>query len=187
MSYVSNSAETPPPSKDDPYLLGFDEENAGDALRSLSSETAREIVTLLQENPSTAPDVAASLDTSLQNVHYHLDRLQDADVVHDVGTVYSEKGREMAVYESAGSPILLVGGDATDRERLADHLSELLGALGIVALTSVAVQRTVHQSGTPSPAAAGEVGALLPPGMIAFVAGVGIVSLLIWIRSLGRR
>ena len=68
---------------------------------ALGSETARAILTALEEEPAPASDVADRVDTTLQNVQYHLANLQAADLVVAAGTWYSDKGREMTVYAPA--------------------------------------------------------------------------------------
>lgn len=67
-------------------------------LQSLSSETAQAILGILHDEPGTASDIADAVDTSLQNAHYHLDKLSESGLVEPVDTWYSEKGKEMTVY-----------------------------------------------------------------------------------------
>jgi predicted ArsR family transcriptional regulator len=67
-------------------------------LQSLSSETAQAILGYLHDEPGTATDIADAVGTSLQNVHYHLDRLSETGVVEPIDTWYSTKGKEMTVY-----------------------------------------------------------------------------------------
>lgn len=69
-----------------------------EVLRALTSETAREIAGTLGEEPATVSNIADAVDTSLQNVQYHLARLSEVDLVEAVDTWYSEKGKEMTVY-----------------------------------------------------------------------------------------
>jgi DNA-binding transcriptional ArsR family regulator len=80
-------------------------------LDALGSETARAIVAALSEEPGTTSELADRVGTSLQNAHYHLDRLEDADLVQVVGTHYSVRGSEMDVYAPAYDPLVLVGGE----------------------------------------------------------------------------
>ena len=70
-------------------------------LDSLTSKTAQSILVELSDEPGTPGEVADRVDTSLQNVGYHLSKLEDAGLVTVVGTRYSSKGREMNVYASA--------------------------------------------------------------------------------------
>ncbi len=78
--------------------LDLTDEPVTEVLEALASETSREILDRLDAEPAPASDVAEDLDTSVQNVHYHLDRLQEADLVAQVTTWYSSRGKEMAVY-----------------------------------------------------------------------------------------
>lgn len=72
--------------------------DAGPVLDVLSSETARATVVALRDGPATTSTLAGRVDTSLQNVWYHLSKLEDVGLVTVAGTRYSEKGREMDVY-----------------------------------------------------------------------------------------
>ncbi|MDY6817829.1 MAG: helix-turn-helix domain-containing protein [Halobacteriales archaeon] len=82
-------------------------EDAGPVLEALASETARAIVAELQDEPATATEIAERIDTSLQNVSYHLSDLKETTLVTDVGTRYSEKGREMTVYASEATALVI--------------------------------------------------------------------------------
>lgn len=69
-----------------------------DVLDVLSSETAQAVVATLSDDPTTASDVAEAVDTSLQNVQYHLSHLEEAGLVEPVDTWYSARGKPMTVY-----------------------------------------------------------------------------------------
>ncbi|MFB6254644.1 MAG: ArsR/SmtB family transcription factor, partial [Halobacteriaceae archaeon] len=52
----------------------------GDAIfEALSSATARQILTAVYEKPRSASDLAEQTDTSLQNINYHIEKLQEVD------------------------------------------------------------------------------------------------------------
>lgn len=87
-----------------------DLDDAGDILDVLSSTTARTILTSLYRNPGPASEIADRVDTSLQNVTYHLRRLRNADLITVVSTWYSSKGLEMDVYAPTKEPLILVAG-----------------------------------------------------------------------------
>lgn len=78
-----------------------------DVFRVLSSETAQAILGTLGDDPKPASEIAEAVGTSLQNTHYHLERLVAADLVEPVDTWYSVKGREMAVYALTAEELLL--------------------------------------------------------------------------------
>ncbi|WP_152040730.1 ArsR/SmtB family transcription factor [Salinigranum salinum] len=92
------------PERDHRYLSL---EEAGTVLESLSSETAQSIVVELGSEPATPTEIAERTGTSIQNVSYHLSRLEDAELVTVVGTRYSEKGREMKLYASAVTSLVI--------------------------------------------------------------------------------
>jgi DNA-binding transcriptional ArsR family regulator len=82
----------------DTRVVALDTEEAATICASLASETANRILSQLFAEPATASDLADRVDTSLQNAHYHLERLQEADIVRVVDTWYSSRGVEMNVY-----------------------------------------------------------------------------------------
>jgi DNA-binding transcriptional ArsR family regulator len=98
-------SDTPTDVDTDPRVLGLDE--AAEVFGALSSGTARDLLASLHESPAAPSELAASLGTSIQNVGYHLDRLEAVGLVEVVGSRYSEKGAEMDVYAPTGSPLLI--------------------------------------------------------------------------------
>ncbi|WP_254829297.1 ArsR/SmtB family transcription factor [Haloglomus salinum] len=85
-------------------------DDAGDVVNALTSETARKLVDRIYAEPGTASDLAEDVDTSLQNVQYHLGRLETAGVVEVVGTWYSQRGNDMDVYGPSNEPLVIVAG-----------------------------------------------------------------------------
>ncbi len=91
-----------------------DREEPTDVLQVLSSESAQKILGTLKSEPKTASDIAKSVDQSVQNVSYHLERLCEADLITPVETWYSEKGREMTVYALTTEQLVVRFHDSTD-------------------------------------------------------------------------
>ena len=79
----------------------------GALLEALSTETARRIVAGLEESPKPASEIAAETDTSLQNVGYHLDRLEDVGLVEVAGKRYSSKAKQMDVYVPTSTSLVV--------------------------------------------------------------------------------
>ncbi len=125
----------------DPRVVGVDSEDADKLVSALSSETGRRILSALYEEPATPAALAERVDTSLQNVQYHLGKLEDGNLVEVADTAYSEKGREMNVYAPVAEPLVLFAGNESDTVGLKSALSNLLGGLGILGLASLVVQR----------------------------------------------
>jgi DNA-binding transcriptional ArsR family regulator len=119
----------------DPSVLCIDDDATREVFAALSSETAHDLFRLLNEDPATPATLADRLDLSVQNVHYHLENLQDADLVEVVDTCYSEKGREMDVFVVSRDPTLVFLGTSDDRpslERAFRSLSSMLGLPSIL-------------------------------------------------------
>jgi DNA-binding transcriptional ArsR family regulator len=141
--------ESPP---DGPRVLSLDEEASAEALSALSSETARRLLQALYEQPRTAPELREEVGTSLQNVHYHLERLESADLIEPTATGYSEKGTEMSVYAPKNEALVLFAGEEQTRSRLRETLSRLLGGIGVLAFGTLALRALLDRFG---PTAAG--------------------------------
>ncbi|WP_162524344.1 ArsR/SmtB family transcription factor [Halobellus captivus] len=136
---------TRPPDAD-PAVFDVVADDAGELVDALGSETARQLLHALHEDPAPPSELARELDTSVQNVHYHLSKLRTAGVVESVGTRLSEKGNEMTVYAPAADPIVLVGSSsASQRETLRRSLADWVTGVAVLALVSVAVQATAER------------------------------------------
>jgi DNA-binding transcriptional ArsR family regulator len=123
-----------------PRLVGIDDEAADEVFAALSSATARAILGALYEQPGTASDLARAADTSLQNVRYHLDKLEAAGLIEVVDTWYSERGTEMSVYAPADDSLVVFAGEEEDHS-LRAALSSLLGGVGLLAVVALVLDR----------------------------------------------
>jgi DNA-binding transcriptional ArsR family regulator len=143
-----------------PRVVGLDSEDADALMSALSSTTARRILASLHEDPAPPAELAARVDTSLQNTQYHLERLEEAGAVDVVGTAYSEKGREMDVYGPADEPLVIFAGRDESASGLRAALSRLVGGFAALAVGALAIQETLGPGigtlfGTGSPPPAG--------------------------------
>jgi DNA-binding transcriptional ArsR family regulator len=136
----------------DPRVVGVDSEDADDLMSALTSRTARRLLSILHEEPAPPSGLADQVDTSLQNVQYHLERLEDAGAVEVVGTAYSEKGREMDVYAPADEPLVIYAGREEEASGLRAALSRLVSGVVALAVGAVAVQEAFGE-GIPFPVA----------------------------------
>jgi len=144
-----------PRPRDDPKVYGLEEEQTQDALSALSAETAREILTKLYDEPAAPAELQKDVGTSLQNVHYHLDNLESADLIRQVGTRYSEKGNEMAVFAPASDAVVFMAGDNDSRSRLQRALARVVGGVGVLAAASLAFGAAVQRWLAPEPSSTG--------------------------------
>jgi len=98
-------------------VLPLEDEEAARLINCLTTDTARSTLTALQRESATASELADTVETSLQNVRHHLQRLQDAGLVQVVGTRYSVKGREMKVYGTTNESLVVCVGNGSGRVR----------------------------------------------------------------------
>jgi DNA-binding transcriptional ArsR family regulator len=89
-------------------------QEANGLINALSSDIGRQILTVLHDDAMPPSEIAAAVDTSIQNVTYHLDQLQEAGLVAITDTWYSSRGREMDVYALKADPIMLCIGEMED-------------------------------------------------------------------------
>ncbi|MFW6436159.1 MAG: ArsR/SmtB family transcription factor [Halococcoides sp.] len=123
---------------DGPRVFDLDSPEGEVAIDSLSSETARRLLSALYDRPATPPELRDEIGTSLQNVHYHLEQLSDAGLIRKGGVSYSEKGTEMSVYEPAGEALLVVAGERSVRDRVRSLVTRVLGGVGTLAVATLA-------------------------------------------------
>jgi DNA-binding transcriptional ArsR family regulator len=179
----------------DPEVVGLDGEAAEELVGALQAETARELLSELYDEPAAPSELADRVDTSLQNAQYHLEKLEDADLIEVADTVYSEKGREMRVFAPASSPLVMVAGREEQTSTLRTALGRLLGAVGVLAAASVGVQAflgdrlgdTGGSSGGVSvqtTETAAREGLFVQPGVLFFLGGLvalaGVVAYARW-------
>ena len=100
----------------DSHVVSLGDDGSDAVFSVLSSTLARRVLAELYRSPATQSELADRVDTSIQNVSYHLDNLVDAGLVDIVDEWYSEKGRRMDVYAPEGSPLVLVVGDDAEAE-----------------------------------------------------------------------
>jgi predicted ArsR family transcriptional regulator len=118
-------------------VLTIDDEKTDEVLSSVSSATAREILTSVHDSPKIPIDLADELGTTTQNVRYHLDNLEDAGLIEVCDVCYSEKGREMSVYQPSDTPSMLVFGKETDGPRMRKVLTKVSSSVGPAAIAVV--------------------------------------------------
>ncbi|WP_126662170.1 ArsR/SmtB family transcription factor [Haloterrigena salifodinae] len=133
--FRSEPAET----EGQPRIVGLEGEDADAVFSALSSTTARRIYARLDEEPATPSDVAEAIDSSIQNVRYHLENLEEAGLVEVVDTWYSSRGNEMSVYATTDGPLIVTSDDST-ASRLREALSRFVGGVALLAAGGLFVQ-----------------------------------------------
>lgn len=73
-------------------VITIDDDEADRVFAALSADSARELLSALNEAPATVPELAEVTGLTPQNVSYHLGNLEEADLVAAVETVGAENG-----------------------------------------------------------------------------------------------
>ncbi|ERH06778.1 MAG: putative transcriptional regulator [Halonotius sp. J07HN4] len=148
------NSDNPPAIDPEPKILSPDSDDTGAVLDALGSETSRELYAALLSEPRTASELAATVDTSIQTVSYHIDNLQEADLVEPGTTRYSDRGREMTVWVPVSRGILVTDNPDTDRlrRRVASVLGLAIGAATIDVGVAVLAQRVLRRPTRLAPA-----------------------------------
>jgi len=157
-------------------VIAIDDAAAEEVFAALSSNTARSILAALYTQPRTASEIADEVDTSLQNVNYHLTSLRESGLIKVVETWYSEQGKEMDVYAPLNQVLVLFAGDELQRSSLLEAVKQVIGFVGIFALVSLIVERVARpitldaavRVGNSGPDA-GQTTFVLSPGALFFL------------------
>ncbi|MFB6081640.1 MAG: ArsR/SmtB family transcription factor [Halanaeroarchaeum sp.] len=206
-SYIPQLRRSSATPDTEPRVFALDDDEVDGLLETLSSETRREILLALYDAPSTPADLTDAVGSSLQNVHYHLERLEDADLIEAIDTRYSEKGTEMRVFAPTNDPLIFVESDET-QSWVRSMLPSFLGALSLVGLASVFVQWLAEELRQPAYATGSEVmvtldtskaanagptleeqvtAILLEPGMLVFVGGLLAILVVLAVGAYANR
>ncbi|QLK27467.1 helix-turn-helix domain-containing protein [Natrinema zhouii] len=141
-----------------PRVVDLEGEDADAVFSALSSTTARRIYARLDEEPGTPSDIADAIDSSIQNVRYHLENLEGAGLVEVVDTWYSSRGNEMSVYTTTDGA-LIVTSDESRATQLREALSRFIGGIGALAGGSLLVQYALTRWLAPTGAGTDDSGA----------------------------
>lgn len=173
----------------DTRLVEISDDGATPVFDTLTSETARELLSRLHNEPQTASDLAESVDTSVQNVQYHLQKFEDVGLVEVVDHWYSSRGTEMKVYGPSDTALVLYTGMDISKTALRDGISDVLGAITLLGIAGLVVDYLIRSlagvSGTPpigdtpdgtsppsNPLGFEIMDMVISPGVIFFIGGV---------------
>lgn len=178
--------------RDSPRVVTLDGDESEAIFNALASDTSREIYRSLYQDPATASELADAVDTSVQNVRYHLEKLEDAGLIDEVDTWYSSRGNEMSVY-AAIDEALIVAGDKRRSSELQSLFKSTAGALAVLAGAAVvfhliAIELYTEEVRPITAETSNEVGIQLvpdaievvdfPPGLVAFLGGLVVLTIL---------
>ncbi|MGM0371379.1 MAG: ArsR/SmtB family transcription factor [Halobacteriota archaeon] len=132
----------------EPRVVPLDGPDVDAVFEALSSATRRRMLEHLYGDPATPSELADATETSLQNVHYHLEKLADVDLVESVGTRYSEKGAEMSVFSPTSDPLVIVEGEEAQAE-MENKLKRMIGGVSAIVGGGVLAQFALGERISP--------------------------------------
>lgn len=130
--------------------LNLTGEDADQVFDALASQMSRKVLELLYEEPLPPAEIADELDTSVQNIHYHLRKLKAADLIESIEQAYSSRGVEMDVYAPTSEAIVLLTGRTSRTKQIQTLLTRFLGGLGILTISSLLVHYLWTVTNQPS-------------------------------------
>lgn len=163
--------------RDDAAVIGIDGEAADQVFDALGSATTREVLAACYESPHTPAELADRTGTSLQNVSYHVEKLESAGLLEPVETRYARNGQEATAYGPTREATVVVAGEQSFTRRLADAVRRLFApvvllalASGLVGLWVRGVDPVVGAMAGPIPSA--DEQAAVVPAFLFFLGGV---------------
>ncbi|MEZ5334463.1 MAG: helix-turn-helix domain-containing protein [Methanolobus sp.] len=93
----------------------------------LSNEKAMKMLEILADKPMSASDVAEKLELPLTTVKYNLDGLIEADLIQVKETKWSQKGREVKIYEPVQKLIVVAPGSMKRQGFSTRHAEKIPG------------------------------------------------------------
>lgn len=139
-----------------PEVVGLEGEDADVIFDALSSETTREVLSKCYDGGRTRSELADELDTSLQNVSYHVEKLEGAGLIEPAEIRYGENRQEVRVYEPSKEAILIAAGETGLIDRIKHAVERLFSPVVILALAASAIASIAR-----NPEGAAAVGGLL--------------------------
>ncbi|MEA1869703.1 MAG: helix-turn-helix domain-containing protein [Euryarchaeota archaeon] len=137
MDIHSDDSSHPDGDSDEKVLILPLGEESKKITRTLSNDSARQVLELLADKPMSASEIAEQLDIPLTTVKYNLDALIESGLITIKHTRWSIKGREIKIYAPIRKLIVVVPNKA-DKKSVVDilkgYLGVLLGAAGISAI-----------------------------------------------------
>ncbi|MEK6863150.1 MAG: winged helix-turn-helix domain-containing protein [Nanoarchaeota archaeon] len=122
-------------------LVDLNEPKTKKLAETITSETSRKILNHLADKEDTEANIAKLLDLPISTVHYHLQKLQEANLITAKEFHYSSKGREVLHYKLANKYIIIAPGTVVGlREKLKGILPAALAVLGISAIIKLVQQ-----------------------------------------------
>ncbi|MDD1715716.1 MAG: helix-turn-helix domain-containing protein [Methanolinea sp.] len=139
-------AEADSLSKQEVVVLQPGDERAQKIGKAIASQTANDILHMLQNRLMTATDLAESLKIPMGTVKYHIENLLDAGLLEVRERKYSVKGREVKVY-GLKDQLLIVAPKVQNIRSILLKYASLFGIIGLASLAAYSFLPLVARTG----------------------------------------
>ena len=107
----------------------------------LSNETSLKILELLGKKGMSATNIAEELNLPLTTVKYNLDSLVESDLIKVKQIKWSQKGRQVKIYESVEKLIVLVPSrSSVDKLSIISLLQKYMGVIGAAVFAAAGIE-----------------------------------------------
>ncbi len=107
----------------------------------LSNETSLKILELLGKKSMSATNIAEELNIPLTTVKYNLDSLFESDLIKVKQIKWSQKGRQIKIYESVEKLIVLVPSrNSMDKLSIISLLQKYIGVIGAAFFAAAGIE-----------------------------------------------
>lgn len=131
------------------FLVDLNESKTKKLAETITSDTSRKILNYLTEKEDAEQNIAQNLGLPISTVHYHLQKLLEANLVKVEEFHYSQKGREINHYKLANKYIIIAPGKVSGlREKLRGILPVALIVVGIGVVIQLFSSRTLFAAKT---------------------------------------
>lgn len=109
--------------------------------QALSNETSLKILELLGNKSMSATSIAEELELPLTTVMYNLDSLIESDLIKVKQIKWSQKGRQVKIYESVEKLIVLVPSKSSmDKLSIISLLQKYIGVIGAAFFAAAGIE-----------------------------------------------
>lgn len=110
-----------------PEVVELESERAEVVLDALSSKTTREVFLEIYEEESSISEISERTDNSIQNVKYHIEKLEESNLIEVARVKHTENGNQMKLYCPKSEAVVLIASQKNKEETLRSALKRIGG------------------------------------------------------------
>jgi predicted ArsR family transcriptional regulator len=119
-----------------PEVIELESQRAEVVLDALSSKTTREVFLEIYEQESSISQISDRTDNSIQNVKYHIEKLEESNLIEVARINHTENGNQMKMFCPKSEAVVLLSSQQDKDQALRSAIKKIgsvITASGIVA------------------------------------------------------